>query len=553
MKSISYLDMVKEILNESEFFEFEKCYNNPVKKSIKILNHRWYKNNKSDLHNIIYSTISKEWDLSEPDFSYNWNKYNDVLFATRKEDLKPSSLWSHYLHQAWLIYVQEMAASLSVQMLWVQKWDYVLDMCAAPWGKSVQIADNLMLGNGLPLSRGNVACDKGVKIPLGSAVSPFKKGEQDFGFLISNEIDQWRRKALEANFHRCWIFNVWVIGQDWCCLWDKLPETFDKVLVDAPCSWEWMQYKSDKKVWQRDEKKSRKLSELQTQLLISWLKSLKAWGELVYSTCTTNVLENEYVVSEVLKQYWDKIELLPVPLDEKSDWICSWGENEILSSENAKKVARLWPHVHWTGGFFIAKFRKNNNGLPLSRGNVACDKGVKIPLGSAVSPFKKGEQNILPTPLNKGGNPKDGGIMPLVKGGQELLLSTWWISPIPDLDFFISKYTVNIAPKSLIQSHFENKISNIEIWLPIFKILEDKKNNSQKLIPLVWIAQIFGHLATQNVLEINDEQLKLLMEKRDLVDERLKDYEWNFVILKWNWVGVWLVSVQKWIWKNKCF
>jgi hypothetical protein len=131
-------------------------------------------------------------------------------------------------------------------------------------------------------------------------------------------------------------------------------------------------------------------------------------------------------------------------------------------------------------------------------------------------------------------------------------LSTWWISPISDLDFFVSKYTVNIAPKSLIQSHFESKI-NIEIWLPIFKILEDKKNNSQKLIPLVWIAQIFWHLATQNVLEINDEQLKLLMEKRDLVDERLKDYEWNFVILRWNGVGVWFLSVQKWIWKNKCF
>jgi hypothetical protein len=132
-------------------------------------------------------------------------------------------------------------------------------------------------------------------------------------------------------------------------------------------------------------------------------------------------------------------------------------------------------------------------------------------------------------------------------------LSTWWISPISDLDFFISKYTVNIAPKSLIQSHFENKISNIEIWLPIFKILEDKKNNSKKLVPLVWIAQIFWHLATQNVLEISDEQLELLMEKRDLNDERLKDYEWNFVILKRNGVGVWLISLQKWIWKNKCF
>ena len=232
-------------------------------------------------------------------------------------------------------------------------------------------------------------------------------------------------------------------------------------------------------------------------------------------------MENEYVVSEVLNEYWDKIELLPVPLEEKSDWICSWRENEILSPENAKKVARLWPHIHWTGGFFIAKFRK-------------------------VQSFWNKPH---PNPLLIGEGKHE--VLGEVKIWEKL--STWWISPIPDLDFFISKYTVNIAPKSLIQSHFENKISIIEIWLPIFKIVEDKKNSSQKLIPLVWIAQTFWHLATQNVLAINDEQLKLLMEKRDLNDERLKDYEWNFVILRWNWVGVWLVSVQKWIWKNKCF
>ena len=475
MKNISYLDMVKEILNESEFFEFEKCYNNPVKKSIKILNHRWYKNNKPDIHNIIYSTISNQRDLSEPGFSYNWNKYNDVLFATRKENLKSASLWSHYLHQAWLIYVQEMAASLSVQMLWVQPWDYVLDMCAAPWGKSIQIADRL----------------------------------EDW-FLISNEIDQWRRKALEANFHRCWIFNVWVIGQDWCCLWDKFPETFDKVLVDAPCSWEWMQYKSDKKVRQRDEKKSQKLSQLQIQLLISWFKSLKVWGELVYSTCTTNVLENEYVVSEVLKQYWDKIELFPVPLDEKSDWICNWRWNEILSPENAKKVARLWPHIHKTWWFFIAKFKKTGEMIHFLED----------------SSIKHAQWEIW----------------------NELL--KWGINPISDLNFFISKYTVNIAPKSLTQ--LDTKM-NTEIWLPIFKIIKDTKNQTEKLIPLVWISQVFWHLANQNVIEINDEQLKMLMERRDMVDSRLGEYEWNFVILRWNGIGVWLVSVQKWIWKNKCF
>ena len=512
MKSISYLDMVKEILNESEFFEFEKCYNNPVKKSIKILNHRGYKNNKSDLHNIIYSAFSNERDLSEPDFSYNWNKYNDVLFATRKENLKSASLWSHFLHQAWLVYVQEMAASLSVQMLGVEEWDYVLDMCAAPWGKSIQIADAILSSWTKWRILGNTQ-DSSSQAP---------QNDDNMWFLISNEIDQWRKKALESNLHRCGIFNAWIINQDGCVIWDKFPETFDKVLVDAPCSWEWMQYKSDKKIRQRDEKKSKKLSDLQIQLLISWLKSLKVWWELVYSTCTTNVLENEYVISEVLKEYWDQIELLEVPLDEKSDWICSWRENEILSPENAKKVARLWPHVHWTGGFFIAKFSKIQsfwtewNEVKNLRHNTQ-DSSAKA------SEWQMWEK-----------------------------LSTWWISPISDLDFFVSKYTVNIAPKPLIQSHFESKI-NIEIWLPIFKILEDKKNNSQKLIPLVWIAQTFGHLATKNVLEITDDQLKLLMEKRDLIDDRLADYEWNFVILKWNGVGVWLVSVQKWIWKNKCF
>ena len=478
MKNISYLDMVKELLTESEFSQFEKCYNNPVKKSIKILNHRWFKNNNIDLHNIIKLVLLQERYLSEPDFSYNWNKYNDVLYATRKENLKPSSLWSHYLHQAWLIYVQEMAASLSVQVLGIQPWDSVLDMCAAPWWKSIQIADKLWSW-----------------------------------FLISNEIDQWRKKALESNLHRCWIFNVWVINQDWCALGDKFPEVFDKVLVDAPCSWEWMQYKSDKQVWQRDEKKSKKLSELQIKLLISWFKSLKAWWELVYSTCTTNVLENEYVISEVLKQYGEKVELIGVPLDEKSEWISNWRWNEILPQGDAKKVARLWPHIHQTWWFFIAKFRKSKSFW--DKKEITCSAEI-------------------------GKNTRKD-------------LSQRWILPDPDLDFFISKYTVNVASKSLIQYCFDRDIPNIEIWLPVFKIVNDSKNNAEKLVPLIWIAQVFWHLAKQNVLEISNERLKSLMEKKDLIDDRLNKYESNYVILKRNGAGVWLVSVQKWVWKNKCF
>ena len=482
MKNISYLEMVSELLNQSDFSEFEKTYRNPVKKSIKIISNRGFKNSKSDLHDDVLSCISSQRDLSEPEFSFQWTKYSDVLFATRKPWLKSASLWSHFLHQAWLIYVQEMAASLSVQMLDIQPWDCVLDMCAAPWWKSVQIYDKRAW------------------------------------FLVANEIDSGRKKALISNLQRCWIRNATVIQQDGCTLWDKLPEFFDKVLVDAPCSWEWMQYKSDKKVRKRDELKSTKLSNLQIQLLISGLKALKVWWELIYSTCTTNILENEYVVSTVLEQYSDSVELINVPLDEKSDWICSWRWNEILSYENAKKVARLWPHIHQTGGFFIAKFKKI--------WTISSLKNLKdLKDTSPNSDWK----NMIREKLSERG-----------------------ISPNSEIDFFTSKFSVNLAPKWFPNSHFTHLFPEIEIWLPIFKIVVDNRQNSKKLIPLKGIAQVFGHLATKNVIDITDEQLQSLMEKKDLFDDRLVDFEWKFLLLTRNWVGVWAVSVQNWIGKNKC-
>jgi len=495
MKSISYLDMVHELLNETDFQNFQKTYELPIKKSVKLISKRWI--DSKDLSEIIKSTISEERDLSEPAFSFQWKKYTDVLFATRKQWLKSDSLWNHFLHQAWLIYVQEMAASLSVQMLWIEPWDKVLDMCAAPWWKSIQIADKL-----------------------------------DDWFLISNEPDSWRKKALESNIYRCWKYNVWIIQQDGCEIWKLLPEFFDKVLVDAPCSGEWMQYKSWKKVWQRDEKKSQKLSQLQTQLLISWLESLKIWWELVYSTCTTNPLENECVISVVLEKYWDSIELLPVPLDEKSDWISTWRETEILNPEYAKKVARLWPHVQWTGWFFIAKFRKVCT-ISSWQWRKLCSLWGELPKVEGLSRFELNEKTMDSNIFSQ--------------------LSSRWIQSNNKIWFFADKFTINAAPKSLIDSQIQTVIPNIKIWLPIFKIVKDSKKQEEKLIPLVWISQVFWNIVTENVLDISDFQLKAIMERGDLHDARLADYEWKFILLRRNGIWIWLVSVQKWIWKNKCF
>ena len=70
MKNISYLEMVSELLNQSDFSEFEKTYRNPVKKSIKIISNRGFENSKSDLHDDVLSCISSQRDLSDPEFSF---------------------------------------------------------------------------------------------------------------------------------------------------------------------------------------------------------------------------------------------------------------------------------------------------------------------------------------------------------------------------------------------------------------------------------------------------------------------------------------------------
>ena len=473
-----YLDMVKELLSENDFCEFEKLYMNPVHKSVKIISNRGIKGN-DNLHDIIENILSGGWNIVESNFSYMWNKYCDVEYALKKSWCTFSSLWSHWLHQAWLIYVQEMAAGLSVQVLWVQKTDIVLDMCAAPWWKTIQIADKAK-------------------------------------FVISNEVDSWRIKALKSNLHRCGIYNVWVIQNDWVKIGDMFPEKFDKVLVDAPCSWEWMQYKSDKKVWQWDESKSRKLAELQIQLVLSWFDALKVWWELVYSTCTTNPIENEYVVSEVKKKCWDDIELIEVPLDQKSKWVSIWRWNNLLSEIDACKVARLWPHIHQTGWFFIAKFRK---------------KWL----------YKKEENKLISTQEDD-----------LCVKAKEFLFK-WWIELPKDIWMCLSKYTVNITHKQFISEFGGNNYKNMELWLPIFKVVDDARNNSKKLVPLVWLSQVFWNITKNCVIDVNDEQLKIIMEKMDLVDNRFEQFEGSYVVIRWNEIGVWLVSVQRGIWKNKTF
>jgi len=312
MKKQTYLEFIQTLLPEGEFSLFKEFYQARISKSIKIINSRI---NKEDFSDILKDL---NWTLSYPDISNGGKPYDDVLFVSKEDK---NGLWSSFLHEAWMFYVQEVAAGLSAQVLPLKKWDIVLDLCAAPWWKSIQLADRLLSLWGW--------------------------------FLFANEPLSPRRKALIFNLNRCWCYNTAITAYDWTQIWELAPEIFDKVLVDAPCSWEWMQYKSDKNVSYRDQKTAEKLANLQKKLLISGLKALKVWWELVYSTCTLNPFENEGVLKEVLESYPSQIELLNVPIDQKSKW-----NEQFLSKENSVKVARFWPHIQRTWWFFIAKIKK---------------------------------------------------------------------------------------------------------------------------------------------------------------------------------------------------
>lgn len=179
-----------------------------------------------------------------------------------------SSLGNNPLHHAGAFYIQEPSATSAVEMLGVQKGDFVLDLCAAPGGKSTQIGAKL---NGT-------------------------------GLLWSNEIVKNRANILLSNIERMGISNAVVSNCHPDVLCSALANTFDKVLVDAPCSGEGMFRKSSEARidWSIEHVKS--CAERQLLILNSAKNALKSGGVLVYSTCTFSQEENEGVITQFLKE-----------------------------------------------------------------------------------------------------------------------------------------------------------------------------------------------------------------------------------------------------------
>ena len=230
----------------------------------------------------------------------------------------------HPYHDAGLYYMQEPSAMSAVETLDIRPGQRVLDLCAAPGGKSSQIAGR-MLGQGI---------------------------------LVSNEIIPGRAKILAQNLERMGVSNVVILNEESGKLASRLPEFFDRILVDAPCSGEGMFRKDPEACKEWSPENVDMCARRQLKILQNAAAMLKPGGRLVYSTCTFSPAENEQTVEALLKAV-PSLSLTDTGISA----FFSPGRREWCSgSAPVEKTVRVWPHLTNGEGHFVAAFEKAAEG-----------------------------------------------------------------------------------------------------------------------------------------------------------------------------------------------
>ena len=222
---------------------------------------------------------------------------------------------NHPYHHCGAVYLQEPSAMSAVTVLDVQAGDKVLDLCAAPGGKSTQIAAEL----------------------------------QGKGLIWSNEYVPNRAKILCSNLERCGVKNSVVSNADTAKIAENLSGYFDKVLVDAPCSGEGMIRREPNAVTEWKITNREMCARRQSEILDNGAKCVKRGGTLVYSTCTLSIEENEQTVENFLKRNPD-FELVEITQKYGRNGYTYFTENKNLS-----KCRRIL-FADGGEGHFIAKF-----------------------------------------------------------------------------------------------------------------------------------------------------------------------------------------------------
>ena len=197
---------------------------------------------------------------------------NAYLYDKDEYDLGKS-----VFHALGCFYLQEPSAMVPAFLLNAKEGDIVLDLCAAPGGKSVQ--SSLIMNNQ--------------------------------GLIVSNDIAKNRAFAISENAERLGLGNLLITNNDFSLIYQNYLNYFDKIILDAPCSGSGMFRKDDKMMLDWSYQKVLKFASIQKELILMSYQMLKPGGTMVYSTCSFSYEEDEEVIDYLLNNSDAQIEEIP--------------------------------------------------------------------------------------------------------------------------------------------------------------------------------------------------------------------------------------------------
>ena len=244
---MEYQEYLKKILSDEEIEKLNDCYNKENTNGLRV---NLLKTNKEHIGTILYLNknhpfVKEAYIIENKEFRYGKDP----------------------LHYAGGYYLQEPSAMMVAHLLNVEKGDKVLDLCAAPGGKSSQVISYL----------------------------------ENTGLLVSNDISNKRVQALSENVERMGASNTYVLNESIENIENKFYGFFDKVILDAPCSGQGMFRKNKEVLNDWTYNKTLSLANTNKELIMRAYNCLRKDGIMVYSTCTFTKEEDEEVVKYLLE------------------------------------------------------------------------------------------------------------------------------------------------------------------------------------------------------------------------------------------------------------
>ena len=303
-----FVERLREIVDPTHFDEVLASFSRPKRVSFRV------NTLKADVGTVAGALADQGFELE----SVPWFPEAFLISAEQKRQLTETSQW-----EEGQIYIQGLSSMLAPLVLAPQPDEKILDLAAAPGGKTTQIAAAMQ-------NRG-----------LLSAVEPIRN----------------RFFRLQANVKRSGAEIVKFYQADGRTVGRKTPARFDRVMLDAPCSSESRFTTGDPESWAYwSERKIKEAARKQFGLLRSALDAVRPGGIVLYCTCSFAPEENELIVSRVLDQRHD-VELLPIdlPIENTQPGLTFWSGKEI--DPRFRQCVRVLPNADFDG-FFLARLTR---------------------------------------------------------------------------------------------------------------------------------------------------------------------------------------------------